>query len=196
MEQGAFVLVDCLGFRGIWNRIDPRDLVAKLRLLEDAATKRIVPAYGATKLSFGPVKFHLRLLSDTVALSVQYEPRPDKAATEYQKNLLVSMACASASELAAVFMSDDKVPLPLRGCISFGEHLCEGNFLIGPAVDEAADYMNEPEGARRLYLGSTISGEPTETVSCAIPRNDPNAVCREFDWSSQVCRSTRTGASN
>jgi hypothetical protein len=43
-------------------------------------------------LSFGPVRFHLRLLSDTVVLSIQYEAaayskgaEPD----ERQKNLLV-----------------------------------------------------------------------------------------------------------
>lgn len=39
------------------------------------------------------------------------------------------------------------MPLPLRGCISFGRHLCDGNFVVGPAVDQAAEYMNEPDGA-------------------------------------------------
>ena len=33
------------------------------------------------------------------------------------------------------------------GVTSFGQHLCDGNFLVGPAVDEAAQYMDEPEGA-------------------------------------------------
>jgi hypothetical protein len=100
-------------------------------------------------LSFGPVRFHLRLLSDTVVLSIQYEAATNSHGAEpdeRQKNLLVSVACECASVLARLFI-DNEMPLPLRGCISFGRHLCEGNFVIGPAVDQAAEYMNEPEGA-------------------------------------------------
>jgi hypothetical protein len=149
MEEGALVLADCLGFRGIWNRVDPEKLIAKLQSMEAEAATRVVPKYSSSMLSFGPTRFHLRLLSDTVALSIQYEAKayengaqPD----ERQKNLLVSVACESAAVLARLFIDSD-MPLPLRGCISFGRHLSEGNFLIGPAVDQAAEYMNEPEGA-------------------------------------------------
>jgi len=65
---------------------------------------------------------------------------------ERQKNLLVSVACESAAVLDHLFI-DSEMPLPLRGCISLGRHFCDGDFLIGPAVDQAAEYMNEPEGA-------------------------------------------------
>ena len=149
MEEGALVLADCLGFRGIWKRVDPEKLIAKLQSMKAEAAARVVPKYSSSMLSFGPVRFHLRLLSDTVALSIQYEAKAyDNGAQpdERQKNLLVSVACESASVLATLFIDSD-MPLPLRGCISFGRHLCEDNFLIGPAVDQAAEYMNEPEGA-------------------------------------------------
>jgi hypothetical protein len=146
MDEGALVLVDCLGFRGIWSRVDPRRLIERLKSMEAEAGARVIPKYSATNLSFGPVRFHLRFLSDTIALSVQYEPNPKGPASEAQLNTLVSIACESASILARIFI-DHELALPLRGCISFGRHLCEGNFLLGPAVDEAAEYMNEPEGA-------------------------------------------------
>jgi hypothetical protein len=149
MKDGALVLVDCLGFRGIWSRVNPEELIGRLKSVELQAAARVVPKYSSSMLSFGPVRFHLRLLSDTVVLSIQYEPdayadgaEPD----ERQKNLLVSVACESAAVLAYLFM-DSEMPLPLRGCVSFGPHLCDCNFLIGPAVDQAAEYMNEPEGA-------------------------------------------------
>jgi hypothetical protein len=149
MREGALILVDCLGFKGIWNRVDPEQLIRKLTSIEDEALSAIATKYSASLLSFGPIRFHLRLLSDTVVLSLQYEESaytngadPD----ERQKNLLVSVACECASALALLFV-DSEIPLPLRGCISFGRHLCESNFLIGPAVDQAAEYMNEPEGA-------------------------------------------------
>jgi hypothetical protein len=182
MKEGALILVDCLGFRGIWNRVDPEQLIGRLHSIEAEAFSRVVPKYSSSMLSFGPVRFHLRLLSDTVVLSIQYEAaayskgaEPD----ERQKNLLVSVACESAAVLARLFIDSD-VPLPLRGCISFGRHLCEGNFLIGPAVDQAAEYMNEPEGAFIWVLPAVaerhndfraralaIVDQPNETIMAA-----------------------------
>lgn len=138
MDEGALLLCDCLGFRGIWKRVDPQQLINKLKSAETEAAASVVPKYAATKLTFGPVRFHLRLLSDTVALSVQYAKNPEEVPNEWQQNFLVGIACESASVLAKLFIDDD-MPLPLRGCISFGRHLCEGNFLVGPAVDEAAE---------------------------------------------------------
>jgi hypothetical protein len=149
MNEGALMLADCLGFRGIWNRINPEELISRLKSIEAEAIKRVVPKYSSSMLSFGPVRFHLRLLSDTVVLSVQYETeghKPGGAPDERQKNLLVSVACDAAAVLAYLFM-DSEIPLPLRGCVAFGTHLCDGPFLIGPAVDQAAEYMNEAEGA-------------------------------------------------
>jgi hypothetical protein len=149
MKEGALVLLDCLGFRGIWNRVDPEKLVNKLKSMEKEAAARVVSKYSSSALSFGRIRSHLSLLSDTVALSVQYEEDGYKSGgypDERQKDLLVSVACESAGVLANLFI-DSEIPLPLRGCISFGRHLSDGNFLIGPAVDQAAEYMNEPEGA-------------------------------------------------
>lgn len=155
MQEGALVLVDCLGFRGIWSRVDPARLISKLQTLEKDAVERVVLKFSSTKLGFGPPRIALRLLSDTVALSVQYEPQSSASPNESQRNLLAAMACEAASVLSAVFIDDD-IPLPLRGCISFGHHLCDGNFLVGPAVDEAAEYMDEPEGAFIWVLPSAM----------------------------------------
>jgi hypothetical protein len=40
----------------------------------------------------------------------------------------------------------------LRGCISHGQHLIEENFLIGPAVDETAEYIDTAQGAFVWFL--------------------------------------------
>jgi hypothetical protein len=149
MKEGALVLADCLGFKGIWNRVEPEKLIDRLKAIEADAESRVVPKYSSSMLSFGAIRFHFRLLSDTVVLSIQYEASTythGREPDERQKNLLVSVACESAAVLANMFIDSD-MPLPLRGCISFGSHLCEGNFVVGPAIDQAAEYMNEPEGA-------------------------------------------------
>jgi hypothetical protein len=110
-----------------------------------------------------------------------YEPNPKGVPSDRQLNLLASVACESAGTLAALFIDDD-TPLPLRGCISFGCHLCEGNFLIGPAVDEAAEYMKEPEGGfiwvlplaeerHKRFLDRSLAmvqGLPDETLKAAL----------------------------
>jgi hypothetical protein len=129
-------------------------------------------------LSFGPIRFHLRLLSDTVVLSIQYEPdayADGAVPDERQKNLLVSVACESAAVLAYLFM-DSEMPLPLRGCVSFGGHLCDGNFLIGPAVDQAAEYMNEPEGAFIWVLPGVAERHKTFRARSLAIMEAPNEI--------------------
>jgi hypothetical protein len=165
MNDGALVLVDCLGFRGIWTRVDPRLLIDRLKTIEARAEARVVPKYSSSMLSFGPVRFHVRLLSDTVALSVQYE-QATTAPDDRQLNLLVSVACEAASVLAGMFIDDD-LPLPVRGCISFGRHLSDGNFLLGPAVDEAAECMNAPQGAF-IWVLPTAADRHRKFVARAI----------------------------
>jgi hypothetical protein len=147
MQEGSLILVDCLGFRGIWNKVDPARLIDRLKSAETIAAARVLAILSQGQLSFGPLRTHLKFLSDTVALSIQYEtPDSQRSPDERQLDLLVSVACQLAGTLAKLFVDGD-IPLPLRGCISFGQHLCDGNFLVGPAVDEAAQYMDEPEGA-------------------------------------------------
>jgi len=178
MKDGALVLVDCLGFRGIWNRVNPQQLIDRLKLIETEAAARVVPRYSSSMLSFGPIRFHLRLLSDTVVLSIQYEPdayADGAVPDERQKNLLVSVACESAAVLAYLFM-DSEMPLPLRGCVSFGGHLCDGNFLIGPAVDQAAEYMNEPEGAFIWVLPGVAERHKTFRARSLAITEAPNEI--------------------
>jgi hypothetical protein len=71
MNAGALILADCLGFRGIWNKVAPEKLIARLQTIENDALSRIMPKYASSMLSFGPIRFHLSQLSDTVALSLQ-----------------------------------------------------------------------------------------------------------------------------
>jgi hypothetical protein len=74
-----------------------------------------------------------------------------------------------------IFIEDDPC-LVLRGCISFGPHICDGNFIIGPAVDEAAEYMNIAEGAFVWLL-------PNAEAIFVKSRNDLEQLCNQ-DWTS------------
>jgi hypothetical protein len=146
MNDGALVLADCLGFKGIWSKVQPEVLSRRLHDLHSRAEQVVAETSARNPVSFGPIQFHIRFLSDTVALSVHYEQASSAVPNRSQSDLLVSVACQVAGVLFGMFMDEEPV-LPLRGCIAYGPHLCDGNFLIGPAVDEAAEYMNVAEGA-------------------------------------------------
>jgi hypothetical protein len=146
MQEGAFALIDCLGFKGIWRRTDPTLLLRKLSNIEQVVSDRVLKQEAFKFLSFGTVRPHVRLLSDTVAISLHYEAKDDQEPEGWQKNFLVGSICYSVIEVLSLFLQGDP-PLVLRGCISYGEHLSEGNFMVGPAVDEAAEHMNIAEGA-------------------------------------------------
>ena len=66
MNTGAVALIDALGFRGIWERHNPDDVLAALRTLKDWMEARI-------QAQFSPqpwIQCHVAFLSDTIAVSM------------------------------------------------------------------------------------------------------------------------------
>lgn len=147
MQEGAFVLIDCLGFKGIWKRTDPELLLQKFSKLGPSIQERL----GKLELlfSFGEserLRIHNRLLSDTVAISLQLEGREGGEYSDSDRQVLVCCACLITPLVMYWFLEGDP-PLVLRGCVTYGRHFIENNFIAGPAIDEAAEYMNLAEGA-------------------------------------------------
>jgi hypothetical protein len=147
MTEGAFVLMDCLGFRGIWKKIDPELLLKKLR----GIGRRIQPHI------MNGIPFHLlrrdfiitaSLLSDSVAISLRYEDfdRQGEREKNYEKNYLVWLICASTIKVLDLYLKEEP-NLILRGNITYGKHANEGNFIVGPAVDDAVGNMEKAQGA-------------------------------------------------
>lgn len=200
MQEGAFALVDCLGFKGIWKRADPELLIQKLLKIEEIVNEHLTSnALAFRHLSFGPIRVHVRLLSDTVAISLQYEKQVGKEPESWQTNILVPLICDSIIRVLHLFLEGEP-PLVLRGCVTYGEHLSNGNFIVGPAVDDAAEHMNIPEGAfvwlhptaaskfRRFQarMIALITAAKPEHFALAIEKmRDPEG---KFDWAPQNYR--------
>ena len=160
MQQGAFALIDCLGFKGIWKRTDQALLLKKLKSI----MQRIHPQIMAG------LPFHLlrrtfiitpSLLSDSVAISLRYEDNISADDTDEQKakkkrvkrrekSYLVWLLCASTIKVLDLYLKGEP-SLVLRGCITYGQYEHDitetGSFIVGPAVDDAANYSEISQGS-------------------------------------------------
>ncbi len=160
MQQGAFALIDCLGFRGIWKRTDQAHLLKKLRNIMQRIHSQVMTG----------LPFHLlrktfiitpSLLSDSVAISLRYavdinaddteeQKTKKKRVKKREKSYLVWLLCASTVKVLDLYLEGEP-SLVLRGCITYGqfEHdtIKTGSFIVGPAVDDAAEFSEISQGA-------------------------------------------------
>ena len=129
MEDGAFAVLDCLGFKGIWERgYEPLDVIGKLskieKIVRDESVKQM-SCYNAMNLGDSDVQ--VKLLSDTVAISLKGDLQA-LAAAEVTKGILVGVMCEMVTKIIDHFLLGQP-NLILRGCITFGKHICKDNFL-------------------------------------------------------------------
>ncbi len=149
MDNGAFALIDCLGFKGIWKRYENEHnlLMSKLRSISKhagiAANKPFGPEY--ISLGEGKLKIQVKLLSDTVAISICKSKKSTSPAF-----VLLAMQQV-VREIMDLFV-DGRPHLFVRGCITYGKHVTERNFLVGPAVDATAEHMDSAQGSFVWFL--------------------------------------------
>lgn len=159
MREGAFALIDCLGFKGIWKRPDSTFLLDKLLNIVQQIEPEIIKGIPYNLLQR---KFVIKasLLSDSVAISLRYrdeaegnETRKNKKGKKKErreKSYLVWLICASTIKILDLYL-EGAPSLVLRGCITYGEYEhkdeYKGSFIVGPAVDTAAENMEVSQGA-------------------------------------------------
>jgi hypothetical protein len=160
MKTGAFALLDCLGFKGIWKHVSPDSVIGKL----DSIEEWIGMGEWAKKLTFTTdnpnlISGKLILLSDTIAVSVT----KNDDAKGLPGLIPIAFMVDLVEEIYTRFLVD-KPHLLLRGCITYGEHLVSDRFIIGPAVDRAAEYEKLPNGAF-VWLEPAAAKEYREYMS-------------------------------
>lgn len=153
MQEGAFALIDCLGFKGIWNRDNPQLIIDKLLKIEEIVTEQLNSTedlYSAFEYAVlidkSSMKPFVGFLSDTVVISLEYVENSEETEPKIQKAHLIDVLCIILTKVIDLFV-EDQPHLTMRGCITYGKYLCEKNFIVGPAVDFAAEYMDIAEGA-------------------------------------------------
>lgn len=147
MTFGAFALLDCLGFKGIWKSIPPAAVIDKLSDIDSWAS--LPETFGSDliddRFPTAPrTKVNVTLLSDTIAVSVQ--PIRDNLSKYFPPYILAQKLVSVVLEINDRFVRSDP-KIVLRGCLTLGDHYISDKFIIGPAVDRAAELEKLANGA-------------------------------------------------
>jgi hypothetical protein len=157
MEKGAIMLLDVLGWNGIWQRKkNPHESLKELIKGIDYAVGYYRESKDEKDREFiQSVKIEYRSISDTIAVIVYGEPT---RAIELQSLISCLLVTKSISE-----------GIPLRGAISYGDLFLSDNILVGPSIDEVASWYESSES-----IGVFL------TPSALFQYNPDTAVYKEF----------------
>lgn len=148
---GAIVVCDTLGFKGIWDRYkDHGKVLAKLQQVKDLARWVVKSVSSNVQACRSDIELRAaaRVFSDTVVFATWSE-----ASSQQEKDKLQVLYLACKMTVALIDQGQQpEIPFAYRGCISFGEFYLAEELIVGPAIDEAAEYMNTPDGAF-VWLG-------------------------------------------
>jgi hypothetical protein len=142
LDLGVVVILDALGFKGIWAREDARRVLRRMKSLRRESLKLQGRDRTGVLVSDYGFRHRVRCMSDTIVVTVVVKgPKAPKRA--------LYRAMLSASMIAGNIMFDALYGSPtllFRGCMAAGEMKEEVDFLIGPAVDEAAERFEKADG--------------------------------------------------
>lgn len=159
MNSGAIAILDALGFKGIWDR-HRGGVEGVLDKLQRASRYETTLAPISRKLAPG-LSEEVRFLSDTIAIGVG---APENGTAEDVGLAALVAVAARVSVLITKMLTDTQgPPLVYRGAVAYGEFVIDGNFLIGPAVDEAASVGRLAQGGFVYLCPSAVARVPIDT---------------------------------
>lgn len=121
-EEGLLILMDRLGTKGIWKENNPRTTIDEWIVVMRAIEKYFVENFEEQKYD---IKF--TIFSDTVLISIFGKDK---------EKLILDVGAALIWFMSATMTNG----LHFRGCLSYGLIIRARNSIIGPAIDEAAEY--------------------------------------------------------
>jgi len=145
MRPGAFAMFDALGFKGVWERAaratPPWDVLGKLEgLVRDSNdVQGAAESAMATLEAAGTVvrtEIKTLFLSDTIVVGCWADSPKNPFAAMWTALMTV---CGTAGNILARAAQAPGPTFAYRGCISYGEFDMRSTFIMGPAVDLAAE---------------------------------------------------------
>lgn len=138
MQKGAVALIDALGFRGIWSRHTPDEVLSEMKSVKNWFEERIKEQF-ATQPDF---HCNVAFLSDTIAVSMAYDGGDEK-----HREALSVLYLGDVISWVLDRVLRSKIPFAYRGAIAIGDYEVSPHFLIGQAIDEAAAAHELAQGA-------------------------------------------------
>lgn len=151
MDRGAIGVLDALGFKGIWRDYNPQQVLTRLADVTDRAVR-----FASTSLP--GLQISVEAFSDSVIVGCPRPPAgtlasvlkgvlPEPQVVELLADWFTVTAVSSTCARIVAFASEGAPPLAYRGAIAFGDVLSAGRFVIGPAIDHAAESERLAEAA-------------------------------------------------
>jgi hypothetical protein len=148
-------MFDALGFKGIWTRKEVRDepekVIAKLKELQshahrtrDLIRKELPDIEREAGLR---IEVETIFLSDTVVIGAWADLVSGASVTTEQRDLGAIVAVSRLTSSVLAHGALKPAPLAYRGCITFGDFALEERFIVGPAVDAAAEAIDAADAA-------------------------------------------------
>jgi len=162
LRDGAVAVIDALGFKGIWNRVpDPRVVIAKLEELRHTVEFFEHPRLGPDGNEY-PAPVRSRFFSDGIVITATVEDvRPVRQITTLGEAVDAVARAALLTIVAGAGRAPttygETPPLLYRGCIAAGKILAKGDFFVGSAIDEAAEWSQKADAAIIWLLPSARS---------------------------------------
>lgn len=141
---GAVALLDVLGFKGIWQRQSPRTVLQRMRYLRGAGRELQGPNLQGVLWQFPKAVLRVMWVCDTIIISATLK-RGSRGPRRYLYRAVESVA--STAGRLILNATEGSPPFLLRGCLAAGEMLADSHALLGPAVDEAAEWYEAADGA-------------------------------------------------
>ena len=155
MRRGALSMFDALGFKGIWTREEVRDeperVITKLKDLQSHAHKtrdlirKELPEI--EKQAGLRIEVETIFLSDTVVIGAWADLAPGADVTTEQRDFAAVVAVSRLTSSVLAHGALKPAPFAYRGSITFGDFALDERFIVGPAVDAAAEAMDSAEAA-------------------------------------------------
>jgi hypothetical protein len=161
METGALVFMDALGFKGVWRRPDvaddPTRVIDKLEKVQQGTWEDLRQPFAdipPASLQQFQEAVKVAFISDTVVVAVADTIAPvvipllsqQKNFEGREQSIPLNLACIFAAGIIRR-MAQRPAPLAMRGSVAWGRFAVSPNFIIGPAVDEAAECAGAAEAA-------------------------------------------------
>jgi hypothetical protein len=139
MNYGSVAFLDVLGFKGIWKRHSPSEILERLELLQVAFRQMLPRTIKILPDGYLTIESKASFLSDTFIMGAWRSSyvHPEFAPLADLNCLLYVILAANTVQHVSVMKEPYFV---YRGCITSGEFMMSqlSDFVVGPAVDEAA----------------------------------------------------------